>query len=194
MVHRDISNGIDSLGVGDWKVTCVDGPGLHGTNRPNQVYTWSKGGREQYDTWWRTNYEGSRKETDAAWDAISRLANTTWWEWTDGSRCMHWRWSEHYRGTIRDGIAGWFKGIPEPWTRPQQRGKSPEEHERMKEKLQLVRAKRYIRRGQVTSLTSFFGVPKGLDDTRMVYDGTKSGLNDALWVPSFPLPTGDTML
>jgi hypothetical protein len=28
----------------------------------------------------------------------------------------------------------------------------------------------------------------------MVYDGTKSGLNDALWVPSFSLPTVDTML
>ncbi len=28
----------------------------------------------------------------------------------------------------------------------------------------------------------------------MVYDGTKSGLSDALWVPWFPLPTIDTHL
>jgi len=35
---------------------------------------------------------------------------------------------------------------------------------------------------------------KGEDDIRMVYDGTKSGLNDSIWVPSFPLPTVDTML
>ncbi|CAJ1966197.1 unnamed protein product [Cylindrotheca closterium] len=28
----------------------------------------------------------------------------------------------------------------------------------------------------------------------MVYDGTKWGLNDSLWVPGFPLPTVDTML
>ena len=32
---------------------------------------------------------------------------------------------------------------------------------------------------------------KGEDDIRMVYDGTKSGLNDSIWVPSFPLPTVD---
>jgi len=34
----------------------------------------------------------------------------------------------------------------------------------------------------------------GMNDIRMVYDGTKSGLNDSIWVPSFPLPTVDTML
>lgn len=44
------------------------------------------------------------------------------------------------------------------------------------------------------SLTSFFAVPKGVDDIRMVYDGTKLGLNNVIWVPRFPLPTVDTML
>ena len=28
----------------------------------------------------------------------------------------------------------------------------------------------------------------------MVYEGTRSGLNDAIWVPRFPLPTVNTML
>ena len=31
------------------------------------------------------------------------------------------------------------------------------------------------------------------DDIRMVYDGSKSGLNDALWAPWFALPTINTM-
>ena len=44
------------------------------------------------------------------------------------------------------------------------------------------------------SLTDFFSVPKGDDDIRMVYNGTSSGLNDVLWVPSFPLPTVDSLL
>jgi hypothetical protein len=35
---------------------------------------------------------------------------------------------------------------------------------------------------------------KGETDIRMVYNGTKSGLNDCLWEPWFPLPTIDTML
>jgi hypothetical protein len=46
----------------------------------------------------------------------------------------------------------------------------------------------------VESLTSFFAVPKGDSDIRMVYDGTKSGLNDALWAPWFALPTIESHL
>jgi hypothetical protein len=64
----------------------------------------------------------------------------------------------------------------------------------MKVKLGKVRDRRYVTKGNVDSLTSFFAVPKGTDDVRMVYDGTRSGLNDAIWVPRFPLPTVNTML
>ena len=34
-----------------------------------------------------------------------------------------------------------------------------------------------------------FYVPKGEDDIRIVFNGTSSGLNDALWAPHFGLPT-----
>ena len=61
-------------------------------------------------------------------------------------------------------------------------------------KLAKVWKRRYISTGPIESLTSFFAVPKGLDDIRMVYDGTKSGLNEVIWVPRFPLPTVNTML
>jgi hypothetical protein len=37
-------------------------------------------------------------------------------------------------------------------------------------------------------------VPKGDDNVRMVYNGTVSGLNDSIWVPSFLLPTIETHL
>jgi hypothetical protein len=59
----------------------------------------------------------------------------------------------------------------------------------MKQKLDKVRRLEYIGPGRVESLTSFFSVPKGEEDIRMVYDGTKSGLNDAMWAPWFALPT-----
>jgi hypothetical protein len=49
-------------------------------------------------------------------------------------------------------------------------------------------------RGEVKSFTSFFSVPKGEGDVRIVYDGTKSGLNAQLWSPWFPLPTIETNL
>jgi hypothetical protein len=61
-------------------------------------------------------------------------------------------------------------------------------------KISKVRKRKYISTGYVSSLTDFFSVPKGANDIRMVYNGTSSGLNDVLWVPSFPLPTVDTLL
>jgi hypothetical protein len=40
---------------------------------------------------------------------------------------------------------------------------------------------------------ALFLVSKGDDDIRMVYDGTKSGLNVATWVPWFAIPTNATL-
>ena len=70
----------------------------------------------------------------------------------------------------------------------------------MHEKLAKVLRLGYIKVGPVVrSLTNYFAVPKvvldgNVVDVRMVYDGTKSGLNDALWSPNFCLPTIDTVL
>ena len=63
----------------------------------------------------------------------------------------------------------------------------------MKGKLATVREKGYIQPGHVESLTGYFAVPKGTSDIRMVYDATRSGLNAALWTPSFALPTADDL-
>lgn len=61
-------------------------------------------------------------------------------------------------------------------------------------KLTKVREKKYILPGPVRSLTSFFTVPKGDGDVRLVYDAMKSGLNAQLWVPWFLLPTVESHL
>lgn len=161
----------------------------------SQRFEWTENGKSSYQQWHRASFNGRKKETAAARDAIGRIANSTWWEWKDGSRCLHWRWPEWYQETIRDGLKVWIKKKnPKKWLRPQKAGKTKQEHEKMKAKLQLVRDRRYVDAGFVQSLTSFFAVPKGDDDIRMVYDGTKSGLNDSIWVPSFPMPTVNTML
>ena len=52
----------------------------------------------------------------------------------------------------------------------------------------------YLDSGHVRSLVPFFYVSKGNDDVRVVYDGSKSGLNDKMWAPSFPVPTANSML
>ena len=61
-------------------------------------------------------------------------------------------------------------------------------------KLMKVRKRKYASPGYVKSLTGYFAVPKALTDTRVVYNGTKCGLNSALWAPNFLLPTVDSTL
>jgi hypothetical protein len=50
----------------------------------------------------------------------------------------------------------------------------------------------YITPQTVRSLTSYFEVPKGTNNIQLVYDAMKSGLNKALWVPSYSLPSAGT--
>jgi hypothetical protein len=59
--------------------------------------------------------------------------------------------------------------------------------------LSTVRKKGYITKGSVKSLTSYFAVPKGEHDVRMVYDASKSNLNKSLWAPNFGLPTVEAL-
>ena len=58
----------------------------------------------------------------------------------------------------------------------------------MNKKVNKVRMRGYICAGVVLCLTNMFSVLKGLYDIRMVYDGTKSGLNACLFAPHFSLP------
>jgi hypothetical protein len=64
----------------------------------------------------------------------------------------------------------------------------------MKRKLQKMLSKGNIEREFILALMHFFAVTKGKIDIQMVFHGTKSGLNDALWAQWFALPTVDTTL
>lgn len=64
----------------------------------------------------------------------------------------------------------------------------------MNKKVNKVRRRMYIAAGVVYSLTHMFDVPKGVEDIRMVYDGTASGLNDVIFAPHFSLPVLDNVL
>jgi hypothetical protein len=77
---------------------------------------------------------------------------------------------------------------------PQRDTKDPNIKAKVTSKLTKVRKRGYIAPGFVISLMGFFHVPKGDDDIRMVYHGLVSGLNDAMWVPRFVLPTLNTHL
>ncbi len=134
------------------------------------------------------------KDTAAGRDCITRCSNSSWWEWDMGSRPLFWRWPEEYRRVIRDGLPPWIKGPLPRYLVPQRAEKDPAIHRVIISKLAKVREKGYIIPGTVRSLTSFFTVPKGDGDVRLVYDATKSGLNAQLWAPWFLLPTVDNHL
>ena len=52
----------------------------------------------------------------------------------------------------------------------------------------------YITEGFIIALTSFFSVPMGTDDIRMVFDATVSRLKNSLWAPNFMLPSMGSLL
>lgn len=127
-------------------------------------------------------------------DCCRRAHLASWWSWEGGSRPFFWRWPEKYQSEIREGVPSWFQSQVQKWVKPQRRPKDADTLRLVKEKIEVIRKKQYVEEGRIDSLMSFFNVPKGKDDIRMVYDGTKSGLNESLWAPWFPLPTAHSLI
>ena len=127
-------------------------------------------------------------------DAVARAADSAWFDWERESRAFHWRWPEFCQRVIRDGLKVHFASAEPKHVKAQKKTKDPTTRAFIMKKLNKVRARQHIAPGFVTSLTSFFAVPKGEDDIRMVHDASVSGLNDTTWVPRFPLPTIQTHL
>ena len=128
-------------------------------------------------------------------DALTRLANASWWNWDQGLTLFFWRWLARYRKAVRDGTKLFVKRELLPHHFKRQLWPSDKDHKaKMREKIDKVRSRGYILPGEVNSLTGFFAVPKGEDDIRIVYDATACGLNNALWAPNFALPTIDSVL
>ena len=65
-----------------------------------------------------------------------------------------------------------------------------------REKIGKVIKRRYLLPTDlpIKSFINFFAVPKGEDDIRLVYDATANKLNECVWVPSFWLPTIDSLV
>ena len=152
-------------------------------------HQWAPDGRRQYMVAWRVDMRGREIDLAPARDAIGRAADSSWWAWDRGSGLFFWKWPESYRSVARDGLPPWFQSPPPRNLKRQRREPDAHTRTKMAAKLSAVRARGYIQPGSIQSLTSYFAVPKGPEDVRMVYDGTASGLNAAIWVPRFPLPT-----
>ena len=165
-------------------------------------YAWLENGKVLYRRWWNgymqvgnpTRKREVEKDIVAGLDCISRARDCTEWKWTRGSRLFFWRWGKEFKDEVRDG-ARVFVQTKLPNCKDKQKApKDPDTLKLVQRKLRDVRWKQYIDKGEVKSVTSFFDVPKGDGDIRMVYNATSSGLNDAVWAPWFSLPTVESHL
>jgi hypothetical protein len=98
-------------------------------------------------------------------------------------------------------VKGWdghpicLKDTPPAYRKPQPKEPDRGIHLKVQEKLSKFISRGYIVQDRpVTGLVSYFTVPKGDSDVRVVFDGTKSGLNDVIWTPTFGSPTIDSLL
>lgn len=139
--------------------------------------------------------EEYKANQEALCDCIRRCANSTWWEWSDGSRLLFWRWPLAWRREARDGARGYHISYPEPKLRyPQVPIKEQWIVEKDLDKLEKLLRRRYIVKGSVRNTVPRFPVAKGADDIRVVWDLAKNGLNECMFTPSFFLPTMPTHL
>ena len=153
--------------------------------------------RHLFLEWWKivnTNNTLSPLDIAAGRDCLRRALTSSWWAWDNGSRCFPWRWPTFYQKAIRDGLRVWTKQKVKPWFRAQPREPDDVKRSVIASKINVIRTRGYVAKGKIESCISYFDVPKALTDVRMVYDGTKSGLNDTLWVPRFSLPTVESHL
>ena len=128
--------------------------------------------------------------------AAIKAGQASWWEWDKGSTIFFWRWPPDYQDVVRKGVAPMFDS--EPPTNSDRQPPYEDESIRLKvkKKLEKVIIREYITMSDIKFVEAYmymFDVPKGTLDIWMVYDGSKSGLNKALWAPWFSLPTIDTM-
>jgi len=148
--------------------------------------------KEMYGDAWASCTAGA-KDRAVGRDCLWRIAFCDWWDWPRGSTLFFWRWPRSIQHLARDGHPVWWLSAPPRYMKPQPRERDPEIREKVGRKIQNVREKRYILPGTVANVTSYFAVPKGEADIRLVYDATRSGLNKCIWVPSFVLPPTEAM-
>ena len=135
-------------------------------------------------------------ELEAGTKAIAQFCDSSWWKWDRGSALLFWRWPTTVScHAALHGFPWWVQGDLPSHKRTQKRMPA-DVAAKVASKLGNSCSKDFISPcwSEVKSDVDSFAVPKGDDDVRMVFNGTSSGLNDAVWAPNFWLPTPSTAL
>ena len=94
----------------------------------------------------------------------------------------------------RDGIAPWVSGTLPTNLKWSAGPRDEDTREAMKAKLNTVHHKKYVDKGHIRNLTHVFPVDKADGNIHLVYDCSCSLVNEALFAPSFALPTIEAVL
>ena len=125
---------------------------------------------------------------DAGMAAVDHAGSSDFWEWTKGSAVFFWQWEPEYVRDLALGIEPMWVSRPPTKIEPQQGLGTADTKAALASKLAKMRTRGYISPLVLILATmNYFAVPKA-DDWRPVYNGTKSGPNDSLWIPWFYLP------
>eukprot|EP00978_Attheya_sp_CCMP212_P027155 scaffold90616_cov31-Attheya_sp.AAC.2 len=164
---------------------------------------WRKKVAREFYAWWRGHkieqrLQGLPPNMDflrAGTEALRYAAGATWWNWDMGSAPFFWRWPPEFREDLAIGFRPMFKEVPERSKSKVRLSADQDMISKMREKIQKVITQKYVdvSEEEILAFIQYFGVKKGADNIRMVYDGTKSGLNDCLFAPWFALPTMSSM-
>ena len=125
--------------------------------------------------------EALKRDIVSGVEVLSRTSNTTWWDWSNGSSLIFWRWPVPFCAYARDDYPLYVtRSLLPRYMKQQKWPENKNQRRKLLSKLVKVRSRGYIQQGFVRSLTGYFAVPKADMDIRVVYDATKCGLNAAL--------------
>ena len=146
-------------------------------------YGWTEDGRKKYKKMYCILRKFGKpklklevdKDIAAAKDCLETVNLATVWKWNGGSRLFFWRWGE-FINEARDGAKTFIQGPLPNCKEKQSVSKDERIWSLVQNKLRDVRREGYIaaEKAEVKSVTSFFDVPKGPQDIRMVYNATSS--------------------
>ena len=110
---------------------------------------------------------------------IGQILLSYWWEWTNGSSPMFWRWNRKEQiAAVRDGMPIY---VSSPLPRSHRKTKVPrfdsESRPLVAAKIDSMISKSYLEVGKVKTFLHYFAVAKGDSDIRVVFDSTSCGLN-----------------
>ena len=113
-------------------------------------------------------------------ECMKRIAVSSWWEWYTGSSLLIWKWTKLYPSLAREGQNHYVIDNLPDFLRTQDPSKTKEDQTKMKNKVEKDRKRTYIENGTVLSLTHMFYVRKGLNNIRIIYNGTSKLQNSKI--------------